>query len=275
LAKVLINGTEDKVQVFRNGNLVSSTTNSWNPNGTNLYDIILGWSPDGGGYNKFITDNIVVYDYAKTDFSDRFKENPAGKTFAAFNATADTTYGPKPNDNSLKLNGNFTLATDSNGIDPVGEAVTVSLGSYSISIPSGSFQMDGTSYKYVDAAKHLNVAIRPSSGSGTSYQNDFHADFANVYGITPPPSAQLTIGDDYGSTKLDTGSAHYGKGSGGDLSGNGVVDCPDLAIVREAYGKKAGQAGFNPLADVNGDKVVDVRDLSFVSRQMPAGTTCP
>jgi hypothetical protein len=59
-----------------------------------------------------------------------------------------------------------------------------------------------------------------------------------------------------------------------DLNGDGVINCADLAIVRASFGRKTGQAGFDPRADVNGDGVVNVLDLSAVARQIPTGTTC-
>jgi len=61
----------------------------------------------------------------------------------------------------------------------------------------------------------------------------------------------------------------------GDVNGDGVVNCTDMAIVKASFGKKVGQLGFDPRADVNGDGVVNVLDLSIVARQLPAGTTCP
>jgi hypothetical protein len=60
----------------------------------------------------------------------------------------------------------------------------------------------------------------------------------------------------------------------GDLNGDGVVNCTDLAIVKAAFGRKTGQAGYDPRADVNGDGVVNILDLSTVARQLPAGITC-
>ncbi|WP_320042075.1 DPP IV N-terminal domain-containing protein [uncultured Desulfobacter sp.] len=71
-----IEGTEDKVRVYRDGEIVSSTEDSWDPTGTTEYDLILGYGPDSGGYDKFIIDNLIVWNYAKTDFSDRFNEDP-------------------------------------------------------------------------------------------------------------------------------------------------------------------------------------------------------
>lgn len=60
----------------------------------------------------------------------------------------------------------------------------------------------------------------------------------------------------------------------GDLNEDGKVDCRDLSIVKASFGKKTGQPGFDPLADVNGDGVVNILDLSFVARQLPAGMVC-
>ena len=61
----------------------------------------------------------------------------------------------------------------------------------------------------------------------------------------------------------------------GDVNGDGRVDCADLAIMKGSFGKKCGQTGFNSWADLNGDCVVDIRDLAAVSRQLPVGTRCP
>ena len=60
----------------------------------------------------------------------------------------------------------------------------------------------------------------------------------------------------------------------GDLNGDGVVNCADLAIVRASFGKTKGQPGFDPRADVNGDGVVNILDLSMVAKLVPAGTVC-
>jgi hypothetical protein len=60
----------------------------------------------------------------------------------------------------------------------------------------------------------------------------------------------------------------------GDRNGDGVVNCVDLDIVKASFGKKIGQTGFDPRADVNGDGVVNVIDLSMVAKQLPAGTVC-
>jgi len=60
----------------------------------------------------------------------------------------------------------------------------------------------------------------------------------------------------------------------GDVNGDGVVNCTDLNGIKAAFGKRAGQPGFDSRADVNGDGVINVLDLSIVARLLPAGTTC-
>jgi hypothetical protein len=60
-----------------------------------------------------------------------------------------------------------------------------------------------------------------------------------------------------------------------DVNSDGVVSCADVAIVKGAFGKRAGQAGFDARADVNNDRLVNVMDLTIVSRSLPTGTSCP
>ncbi len=50
----------------------------------------------------------------------------------------------------------------------------------------------------------------------------------------------------------------------GDVNEDGTVNSIDVAPIRAAYGKSAGQAGFNARADLNADGVVNAVDLSGV-----------
>lgn len=55
----------------------------------------------------------------------------------------------------------------------------------------------------------------------------------------------------------------------GDLNGDGFVNQLDLQIVRASFGKRLGQAGYDPAADTNADNVIDIRDLALVGRFDP------
>ena len=60
----------------------------------------------------------------------------------------------------------------------------------------------------------------------------------------------------------------------GDINGDNIVNCADLAIIRAAFGKRTVDVGFDPRADLNHDGIIDIRDLAAEARLMPAGTTC-
>jgi len=57
----------------------------------------------------------------------------------------------------------------------------------------------------------------------------------------------------------------------GDLNGDSTVNCADVAMIRAAIGKTSSKPGF----DLRADGVIDVRDLSLLSRQLPPGSVCP
>lgn len=65
------------------------------------------------------------------------------------------------------------------------------------------------------------------------------------------------------------------QGTPGDVNGDGVVDCGDLALARLAVGSKVGDPRYNSRADFNGDGFVDVQDLAFIGRAVGSGTVCP
>jgi hypothetical protein len=60
----------------------------------------------------------------------------------------------------------------------------------------------------------------------------------------------------------------------GDVNGDSVVNCSDIAIVKASFGKTSTQVGFDLRADINPDGVVNVRDLSYISARLPSGTVC-
>jgi YVTN family beta-propeller protein len=114
-----IDGTADKVRVYRNGAVVGSTTDSWNPDGTQRGDIILETTADSGGADKFIVDNIKIWNYAKTDFSDRFVESPV---YAPWLSTEPVS-GTVTSNSSTPVQVTF----DATGLQPRDYTTTISI----------------------------------------------------------------------------------------------------------------------------------------------------
>ena len=268
-----IDGSTDTLRIYINGVLTGKTSNTWNPNVTPTTDIQLGFGPDGGGYDKFITDNIVIYDYAKTDFSDRFVENPVGKIFASFSPSVNLESGPKSSDYSFKLAAKFGLAADSNGIDPVTEKVTAKFGNYAVTIPAGSFQQQPSgAYAYAGTIDKvgLKANIQLAAGNtGTDYQFDLQATGANLDGTTLPPEAQLTIGDDTGKATLISSRATFGQGINAQVTTSGLVySRATKTYLGTVYVKNTDTR------DIPGPVSVVFKDLpAGVTLKNPSGTT--
>jgi hypothetical protein len=60
----------------------------------------------------------------------------------------------------------------------------------------------------------------------------------------------------------------------GDVNGDAQLTCADLSAATASVGKRTGQAGFLRTADMDQNGMVDVRDISAISRLLPAGTVC-
>ncbi len=105
------------------------------------------------------------------------------------------------------------------------------------------------------------------------------------------PSGQIVFSDEFSTASSDQALSHItllspgngakqqitnvqGPFASGDVNLDGSLTCADLVAVRSSVGRRYGSAGFNPRADVNGDGVVDVKDVAAVAQKLPAGTVC-
>lgn len=60
----------------------------------------------------------------------------------------------------------------------------------------------------------------------------------------------------------------------GDVDGDNAVMCSDLSTASSLVGRRTGQSGFSSAADVDQNGTIDIRDVTAISRLLPAGSRC-
>jgi len=131
-----------------------------------------------------------------------------GLPFSVLSAHATLHLGPLDDDDTFRLRAAFSLNNDSNGIDPSTEEVRLQLGSYSASIPPGSFRSDANGpveFEGVIEGVTLKLDFTPTAGRrGRSFTLTAHGKGARFDGTVLPVGLALHIGDDQGGTTLDS-----------------------------------------------------------------------
>ena len=125
-----------------------------------------------------------------------FLLSPATVPFSAFAAKLEISGTPPT---SFETVGSFTLGAGSSGINPVNEAVTLTLGTFSITIPKNSFTRTSEgvfNYQGSVGGVALEFRIAPAT---TGYT--FKAEGSRATGLptTNPVTVVLTVGDDTGT----------------------------------------------------------------------------
>ncbi len=124
-----------------------------------------------------------------------------------------------------------------------------------------------------------NVKISLSTDSGLTFPTVLAASVPNSGSAVvslpavPTTTARIKV-EAVDNIFFDVSNADFAIKIAGDLNGDNVVNCVDLSIVKASMGKRTGQAGFDARADVDGNGVVDARDLNYVAQRLAAGTTC-
>jgi hypothetical protein len=118
--------------------------------------------------------------------------------FSAFSAKL-TVSSFKP---SFTLAGDFTLGNTSDGINPVAEAVTLRVGSFTTTIPPGSFTMTGPgTYAFIGVIDSVTLNLLIKHKGGKEYTLHATAN-VNLIGTKSPATVALTIGNDTGTTTV-------------------------------------------------------------------------
>jgi len=108
----------------------------------------------------------------------------------------------KNNERAFKTEGSFLLGPGTNGIAPQTEDVTLQVGTFSATIPAGSFSLDKQGrfefHGVVDGAA-LDLSILPREKEN-GFEYKARGRHANLWGTSEPVTVRLIVGDDGGKT---------------------------------------------------------------------------
>jgi YVTN family beta-propeller protein len=125
-------------------------------------------------------------------------------TFAAFKAALAIEFGTAPNTDAFEIFSEFTLGQKSNGIYPPMEPVTLSVGTFTRTIPAGSFKGTGFGpFYFIGPVNGVNLEalIVPTGAKRFSFAAA--AQKASLTRTANPVPVTLTIGDDSGTTMVN------------------------------------------------------------------------
>jgi hypothetical protein len=121
--------------------------------------------------------------------------------FASSFAKLEIKTGHRP---GFDLKEFFRLARNSNGINPVTENLILQIGTFSVTIPSGSFEQirhDRFGFEGTIDDVRLEVQIVPLGNNLFTFQAE--GGGVDLTGLTNPVTVLLTIGIDSGTTTVD------------------------------------------------------------------------
>jgi hypothetical protein len=148
-----------------------------------------GFTGNGAAFGRSISNNDPIF----------YQACVPPVPFSAFTAKLSiSSYQPLFN-----LTANFTLGATSNGINPLLETVTVSINSFTLVIPPGSFTMTGPgSFAFAGVINGVKITATIVQTGPDSYT--FHIiGNPNLSKTKPDPATvTLTIGNDSGTTSV-------------------------------------------------------------------------
>jgi YVTN family beta-propeller protein len=129
---------------------------------------------------------------------------PPGVPFLSFSAQAAIRFGNTPNHDDFDLRCRLTLrGTESKGVNPPPNPITVQVGTFTVTIPPRSFTKRGAdsfTYMGVIGGVRLHARIRPAGA--LRYIVEVLGRGANLAGSKNPIQVSLIIGNDSGTTSV-------------------------------------------------------------------------
>jgi uncharacterized repeat protein (TIGR03803 family) len=124
--------------------------------------------------------------------------------FAAFHVQLEITAGPPP---GFQLRATLTQGTNAPAINPLTQGLTLSLGSYTLNLPSTVFQKTSKStWVYDGKVNGVSLQVRIAQQTANSYLVQVEASGVNLTTLTNPISVTLTLGANSATTQVNAGS---------------------------------------------------------------------
>ena len=210
--------------------------------------------------------------------------------FSEFLPTIDYAGMAGVNASPARLNFKLTARDGQGGVNSAATQLVLAPGAgpFLVTSPNTAVTLDGFSTQTVtwnvantNAApvNTANVRITLSVDGGATWPFTLAANAANSGSQSVlMPNVGSTLArvrvEAVGNVFFDLSNANFTIRLTGDANGDGIVSCADVAVVRAAFGTRTGQPGFDARADFNNDGVINIRDLSFLSQRLVAGTRC-
>ncbi len=103
-------------------------------------------------------------------------------------------------DDEFEVEGTFTLGAASDGIDPLTEDVTVTVGAYEIIIPAGSFSQDEEGeFEFEGIIDGMEVEMEIELEDDGTFEFEIEVEGADLPELEEAPEVTLIIGDDKGT----------------------------------------------------------------------------
>jgi Beta-propeller repeat len=123
--------------------------------------------------------------------------------FATLAVNAEIELSHRANHDKFEVKATMTLSPSSNGIAPLTEAVTVQVGTFSATIPAGSFKLKKGRFRFEGVIDGIKLeAVLRSMILGNDYEFTVEGKGADFTGTKNPVTVGLTIGDDSGSKTI-------------------------------------------------------------------------
>jgi YVTN family beta-propeller protein len=133
---------------------------------------------------------------------------PVGVPFLAFNAKLEIGLD-EPKEDRFELQSNFTLSSTAPGIHPAVEPVTLQIGTFSTTIPPGSFKKhEGGFFTFHGVIDGVRLEALIKRTGTLRHAFIAVAKGADLTGTKKPVQVALTIGGDSGTTSVKADIEH-------------------------------------------------------------------